>query len=170
VTDQTTLSVQFVLVADDAMDAAGLMHSRFHELVTVLLVLDIVLGVVITLVGNPPLGFALGFAGATVLVLTRTRVISRWLIEWQSRSVLGLKQLIVLTETGLQFESPVARGEIPWAAITEVRENDHTVAFVGDRLLRAYIPASAFTPPAVREQFVSYARSRIAVAQADRPS
>jgi hypothetical protein len=168
VTDQTSFSVQFVLIADDAIDAQSLMRSRFHDLATFLVGLDIALGVFVTLAGNPTVGLAVAFAGAAVLVLTRTRALSRWLIERQSRSLLGLRQLIVITETGIQFESPMANGEIPWAAITEVRENERTVAFVRDRLIGAYIPASAFASPAAREQIVSYARARIAASQADR--
>ncbi len=167
-TDETTFSVHFVLLADDAIDAVVLMRSRVRDLITILFGLGLALGVFLTLVGNPSPGLGLAFAAAAVLLLIRTRVLTRWLTERQARSVLGLRQQIVITETGLQYESPLAKGEIPWAALTEVRENERTVAFVRDRMVVSYIPTSAFTSPAVREQIVRYARARIAASQPDR--
>lgn len=66
---------------------------------------------------------------------------------------------------GVQFESEIGRAFMPWSSVTAVRSNAETVAFIRDRVLLGYIPASAFPSAVVMAEVVVFANKWTGSAQ-----
>jgi hypothetical protein len=71
---------------------------------------------------------------------------------------------MTMTESGVEFDSRLSTGEIPWSAITEIRRDDRSIVFVYHGQFRGYIPSDAFASAADRERALSFASARIAAA------
>ena len=117
-------------------------------------------GLVVALAGQP-LGIVLAGAAGFALLTTRFHPLQRWLISVRFRSLLGRTTNVIVDADGLRFEGELGRTFIPWSSVTTVRSNSQTVAFVRDRVLVGYIPASAFQSAAAKADLVLFAGKQI---------
>ncbi len=109
-------------------------------------------------------GLSVALFCALMLLTARFAVMDRIAARRQIRSVLGQPIQLNIREDGILWQGPTATSLVPWNSLTEVRANEQTVLFIGDRLLLASAPAAALASPAERAEVVAYSRSRIEAA------
>lgn len=149
----------FVTTAKASADAHALVGQRLGRLDIVIDSAAVLLGLLMTILGQP-LGLLLAGAAAVALATTRIRPVQRWLISKRFRSLLGRTTTVTVGIDGVRFESEIGSAFVPWSSVTAVRSNSETVAFVRDRVLLGYIPASAFSSGAVMAEVVAFANER----------
>jgi hypothetical protein len=170
-----SFTIRYTGTAQDAIDAAALVQPMAYHINTALYVLFPIAGLVLIVVGLPLYGVPAIAVGSAYLLLFRTHFGMRWWVRRKAGHFLGIAQKITLVGAGLQFESTMSSGQIPWSGFTEIRQSDRSVAFVFHGRLRAYIPVVAFASGAERDEVLVFARAQIAGAasapsvSADRP-
>ena len=154
----------FVTTAKASADAHALVGQRLGQLDIVIDSAAVLFGLLIAILGQP-FGLLLAGVAAVALATTRVHPVQRWLIAKRFRSLLGRTTTVTVGVEGVRFESELGSGFMPWSSVTAVRSNTETVAFIRDRVLLGYIPASAFESAAVKAEVVAYANERKGSAQ-----
>lgn len=150
----------FVTTAKASADAHALVGQRLGRLDIVIDSAAVLFGLFVAILGQP-LGLLLAGAAAVALVTTRVHPVQRWLMSKRFRSFLGRTATVTVGGDGVRFESEIGSAFMPWSSVTAVRSNAETVAFIRDRVLLGYIPASAFPSAAVMAEIVAFANERI---------
>ena len=122
----------------------------------------LVAAAVLVATGNQLLGVLVAAIALISLVGSRFHPLQRVIIERRYRSLLGQTTEVTLDGEGVRFENPLGSSFVPWATVTAIRANRDTVAFLRDRALVGYIPASSFASPAEQAEVVALAEGRIA--------
>ncbi len=154
--------VAYTLTPDALADASRLHQASFFARYRIAMGVIAGIGVIAAMAGYRSLGIGMVVFGLILLGLTWTRFIDRILLSRQGRSVFGGSAAFVADDQGLHYEHPLGSGVIPWSGLTHVRSDDRAIVFARDRVLAAYIPATAFATPKERDSFVRFARGRVA--------
>ena len=155
---------KFVTTAKASADAHALVGQRLGQLDVVIDTAAMLFGLLMAIAGQP-LGLLLAGAAGVALATTRIHPVQRWLISKRFRSLLGRTTTVTVGVEGVRFESELGSAFMPWSSVTAVRSNTETVAFIRDRVLLGYIPASALPSAAVMAEVVAFANERTASAQ-----
>jgi hypothetical protein len=159
--------IRFVQSLDEAIEAGRFFQVRFWRWLFASSGAGLLIGALIA-VGNLPVGLPIVFACGMLILTIRLAIPERLVGRWRARSVLDRPFELSLGDEGIAWNGPTGTGHIPWTAITEVRANARTVLFVRDRLLVAYVPASAFSLAEERAGVIAYSRRQIANAKVER--
>jgi hypothetical protein len=162
--DEPPFRVAYEITADAAVDAVRLVSASLRRRTAILAGSTVAGGVALSLLGEWTAGPMIVIFGAVTWAMFSARAPERWLIRRRFRTVLGGLYELTLGEAGIHAVSPQVGGDIPWGALTEVREDARTVVFLRDRILATYAPTAAFGSPERRAAAVAYARDRIAAA------
>jgi hypothetical protein len=154
-------TLSFVTTVQASLDARALLSPRLNRFDILADVAAIVGGLILAF-GGWPIGLVLSALAVVFLVGTRFQPVLRWRLAHDGRSMLGKPVEVRVGEGGLRYSGELGASEFPWSSITRVSSSLQTVAFIRDRILVGYIPASAFTSLDDQAELVRYARDRIA--------
>lgn len=152
--------VRYAYSIDTAMDAGRFFQARVLRWYYAILTAGFLGGAAIVFLVPRFLEIGLWavlFCGP-MLVLLHFSVLGRLLGRRHYRSLLGKVIEIKVGEDGIAWEGPLWTGAAPWTTVTEVRANDRTVLFIGDRILLCFVPAGSFANATEQADVVSYAR------------
>lgn len=161
-TDPHPLVVRFVTTAKASADARALVNTGWTRIDVIVDAVAIAVGLAFVASGHL-LGLLLVVGALIALASTRLHPVQRWLISWRFRSLLGKTTVVTVDDEGVRFANEIGTSLIPWAAITAIRSNTVTTAFIRDRVLLGYIPADAFSTAQTRTEFIEFATGQLTV-------
>jgi len=153
--------LEYKIAASSAVDAGRLQRSTPFNRYRLVDTLIAATGVAVAAFVDPSTGLAIAAFGLVLLGLTRWQYPDRWLYARRARSLIGGTIVYVVDDAGIHYETPLGSGLVQWSALTAVRANDKTIVFSRDRVIAAYVPASAFLSRAERDGFLAYAGEHI---------
>jgi hypothetical protein len=151
---------------DAALEAGRFFQARTFNVLSLAAVAGVLVGAVVTALYDGAIGFAIMGGSVALLIVVRFPLLDRFIGRRRVRHLLGAIVELRLKDDGIDFQGPIASGQIPWASITEMRTNARTVLFVGHRLLVAFAPAAAFGSEREKEEVIAYSLRRIEAARA----
>jgi hypothetical protein len=157
--------IRYTQSFDTAVEAGKFLQARMFRTYYLVFGAGLAIGALVSL-GNPFVGLFILFFSALMLLTTRLDVLDRLFGRRRARSVLDQPIKLDVGDDGILWQGPQGTSHIPWSSLTEVRSNERTVIFVGDRLLLAYAPAASFASAAEQAEVVAYSRDRIAAVKA----
>jgi hypothetical protein len=155
-TGSARLVARFETSAKASADAHALVNPGWTRLDVIVDSAAIAFGLAFVASGQW-LGILLIVGALVALASTRLHPVQRWLISWRFRSLLGKPTVVTIDDEGVRFANEVATSLVPWAAMTAIRSNAVTTAFIRDRMLLGYIPADAFGSEQTRAEFIDFA-------------
>jgi len=84
-----------------------------------------------------------------------------WLNTWYGRGVIGKPMTLILNEGGIEAETPINTGFVPWSSITGIRWNERVVIGLSDRLLLWYAPMAALGTPERQAEIIAFIQRHI---------
>jgi hypothetical protein len=138
--------ISYAYSFDDALEAGRFFQARLYQWYVVALGLGVFAGAIL-MVNGVSFGLTILLFCAALLLMARFAVMDRLFGRRRIKSLIGRKVELVLSDDGIAWTGPISTGQMPWASVTEVRANDKTVLWIGDRLLLAHAPARSFATP-----------------------
>ncbi len=163
---EKSYELRFEMAADGIANASRLYQRTQYQLITLAGTLALLMAALLALF-ETELWFVvfLVLFGIFALAMTLTSIPLRWGIRRRARRLLDTTATVVIDESGLSTDIADASAHIAWGALTDVRVNDQVVLILRDRLPCVWIPTSAFSSIAQRDQIVAFIREQIAAAR-----
>lgn len=157
----TSYRLQYTVTAAAYTDAARLHQSVMLRRYRIVAAGIAVVGLAVAFIVDASTGLPIAIFGGLLLATTWMEFVDRWLIGARGRSLIGSTTTYDIDDAGIHYRSQLGTGLIAWSALTVVRSSEKVVVLSRDRVMAAYIPATAFGSRAELETFVAYARSRL---------
>jgi hypothetical protein len=152
-----TSTYRFVTTAKASADAHAMVNPGWRRLDLMVDIFALSAGLIVAAAGAPT-GLLLAAAAVLALVAGHLHPVQRWLISIRFRSLLGRTTTVTVDDQGVRFDGELASSFIPWSSVKTVRSNSQSVAFLRDRILLGYIPASAFSSATAQADLVAFAQ------------
>ena len=154
-------TVTYEITPTAILDAVRLHQATLLGRARALLGVIVLAGLLITVVGDLKVGLSVAIFGVLMLGLTWVQFFDRLLIANRGRGVIGENSEFVIDDEGIHYRHTLGLGDLPWSALTNVRADERSIVFGRDRVLAAYIPTSAFSSPAERDNFLVFAQAHV---------
>jgi hypothetical protein len=158
---KTRFEVSYTITPDAMLDASRLYRATFLRIVTSIVAVLTILGIALVIIGEPGVGVWMVIFGVVGLFSVRFPFLDRWMIQRSARGLIGETMTYDVDDTGIHYRGPTSSGLMPWSSFTSVRADEKSIAFARDRVVPAYVPASAFASPEERGTFLAFARAHI---------
>jgi hypothetical protein len=153
--------ISYAYSFDDALEAGRFFQARLYQWYVVALGLGFLAGAIL-MINGLAFGLTILLFCAALLLMARFAMMDRLFGRRRIKSLIGRGTELALSDDGIAWNGPISSGQLPWASVTEVRANDKTVLWIGDRLLLAYAPARSFATSEERDEAIAYSRHQVA--------
>lgn len=158
--------IEFTITIDDFVAYLRLLQHTLNVVGVMLGLAVLVVGGLIALLAQDLFtGLWTLLIGLLFVVLAGTEFLDRFRVQRNARSLIGTVAKLKFDEEGITADTASGSGNVPWSAVTQLKQNDRVIVIRRDRIPVAWIPKRAFETTEESATLTAYIDAQIAAAR-----